>query len=223
MTEQRNPWPSAEAAIATILRRDTFANQRLHYAVRTAFMLACLAVFAAGCALTLVTREQPYRYILTKDTGELLPMVPLEQANHDDEFIARWTVDTVTRLYSFDFVNYRQQLQEARRNLTTFGWTGFEKAMEVSGNFRAILDNRYAVTAVPTGPAVVIKSAIHTGFMRHAWRVEFPLLLTYQSSQMGADGRPLTANQNLKVSVVVIRQPEYLQREGLGIRSILAE
>lgn len=223
MTERRTPWPAAEAAVATLIARDSFANQRLHYAVRTAFMLACLAAFSGLCAITLINRAPQYRYILTTDTGEVLPLAPLDKPNHDDEFIAKWTLDAITRLYSFDYVNYRQQLQDARRNLTTYGWNSFEKALEESGNFKAILQNRYAVTAVPTGPATVIKSAVHTGFMRHAWRVEFPILLTYQSGRNGDDGRPLIANQNLRLSIVVIRQPEYIQKDGLGIRSILAE
>jgi len=222
MSATKGPWPSAEAAVAAIIRRESFANARLHYASRIAGMLALLAALTFGCVLALLHKPQEFRYIMTSPDGTLLPMTPTAEPNHDPEYIAKWTMDSVTRLYSFDYVNFRQQLQDARRNLTAFGWDEFQKSMERSGNFRAILANGYAVTAAPTGPAKVLKSAIHP-LGRYAWRVEFPMLLTYQSGKIGADGKPLTANQNLKMTVVVLRQPEYLQPDGLGIRSVVGE
>jgi len=223
MSERKGPWPSAEAAVATILMKDSFAIQRLHYAARMTAALAVLVVMAAAFAWSVVSRPPQFRYIMTTLGGEVMTLVPTDKPNHDDEFVSKWTVDAVTRLYSFDHVHYRQQLQDAKANLTPVGWKSFQKTLQDSGNFRAILEYRYATTAVPTGPARVTKSAIHPELGRHAWRVEFPMLITYQSSLKGTDGRPLMATQALRMSVVVIRQPEFLQPDGLGIRSILAE
>lgn len=219
----RGPWPAAETAVATILAKDNFANFRLYMASRIAAALLALMVFSAGCVVLLLNRAEQYSYVMTTSTGEILPMVALDKANKDDEFIVKWTVDAVTRLYSFDFANYRQQLQTAKEKLTAVGAKSFEKSLDESGNFKAVTGNRYVMTAVPTGPGRIVRKDIHPTLNRFAWKVEFPMAITYRSSAHGRDGRPIVANQDLRMSVIVIRQPENLQTDGLGIRSMVAE
>jgi len=223
MPDFKSPWPTAENAVASILVRDEFANVRLHYAVRIACLLALAAAFAVACVLVMLMRPPQFRYVMTDAAGKVLPMVPTDKPNKDDEFIIKWTVDAVTRLYSFDFANYRQQLQAAQKFLTVVGWREFEKSLEKSGNFKAVVGNLYVMSAVPTGPGRITRSEIHPTLGRHAWKVEFPMLITYRSSEKTQDGRPLAATQNLRMTVVVIRQPEFLNTDGLGIRSIIAE
>jgi intracellular multiplication protein IcmL len=217
------PWPTAEGAVAAILARERFANFRLYVATRIAAALFGLVVFSIVCAAFLLNKPARYSYVMTTSTGEILPMVALDQANKDDEFILKWTVDAVTRLYSFDFANYRDQLQKAKDKLTAVGAKSFEKSLEKSGNFRAVTGNRYVMTAVPTGPARIVRKDIHPGLNRYAWKVDFPMLITYRSSALGRDGKPVVANQDLRMSITVIRQPENLQTDGLGIRSMVAE
>lgn len=216
-------WPTAEDAVAIIISKDNFANFRLHVISRIAAAMLVVVVLCAGCVVMLLNKPPRYEYLMTTSTGEILPMVPLNQANKDDEFVLKWTVDAVTRLYSFDFANYRIQLQKAKENMTAVGVRAFEKSLEDSGNFRAVIGNKYVMTAVPTGPARITRKDIHPTLNRFAWKIEFPMLITYRSSAIGRDGKPLVANQDLKMAITVIRQPENLQTDGLGIRSIVAE
>lgn len=216
-----SPWPSAEKVIAVSLARDAYANARLHYAVRIAAMLAVLLAISLVGVFALWDRPPQFRYVLVDSEGKVLPQVPLNLSNHEDDFIVEWTVDAVTRLYSFDFVNYRQQFQEARKNLTAVGWESFEQAMKMSGNFNAVVANKFVTTAVPTGPGRITKVGDVMG--RHAWKVEFPMLLSYRRSAPRASETMQVTNQNLLMSVTVIRQPDYLNEHGLGIRAIVAE
>jgi len=221
MENNRNPWPAADRAIGILLLRDWYANFRLHHASR---ILACMGLLLAVSLVgtfALLNRPPQYRYVLTDHAGKILPLVPLNQPNHEDTYVIDWTIDAVTRLYSFDFVNYRTQFQDAKANLTTVGWKNFEEAMEVSGNFRSVIGNRYVTTAVPTGPGRITKKGELLG--RHAWKVEFPMLISYRSSITDREGRQRVTNQHLNVAVTVARQPEYLNPAGLGIRAIVAE
>lgn len=217
----RNIWPSADHAVGTILLRDWYANARLHYLSRMVAGVAVILVVSLFGNYALFDRPPQFRYVLTDPAGKVFPQVPLGLANHDDQYIVDWTIDAVTRLYSFDFVNYRHQFQDAKRNMTTVGWQSFEDAMQRSGNFNAVLGNKYVTTAVPTGPGRIVNKGDVMG--RHAWRVEFPMLIDYRSSARDREGAPRTTNQNLLMSVTVIRQPIYLNESGLGIRAIVAE
>lgn len=222
MSSQKSPWPSAESVTAKLLVRDWYANARLHHVARINVLILIALVVSLAGTFALIKRPPQFRYILSDNQGVVVHMVPLEKPNHDDEFIKKWTIDAVTRLYTFDFVNHRNQFQDAKVNLTVQGWKNFEHAMEVSGNFQAVIGNRFVTTAVPTGPAQITKKG--DVFGRFAWKVEFPMLISYRSGFREAHtGRQKNTSQQLMMSVTVIRQPEFLNAEGLGIRALVAE
>lgn len=229
MQQQKTIWPSAESAVATIILADTYANARLYFVSRiaaVAFLATAILVFGV---YAIYDRPAQYRYILTDDQGIVVNQVPLTDPNHDDKFIIDWTMDSITRLYTFDFENYRLQFQDAKKNMTIVGWDSFEKSMAASGNFNSVLGYRYVTTAAPTGPGRIIKTgAIESRSQygiesRYAWKIEFPMVISYRSSKRGNDGKPLLSEQNLTMAVTVIRVPEYLNKAGLGIRAIVAE
>jgi intracellular multiplication protein IcmL len=221
-------------AVASIILADVYANARLHFASRicAGAMLGAMILILGFVALW--DRPPQYRYILTNPEGTVVDQVPLAQRNHDDKFVVDWAVDAITRLYTFDYENYRLQFQDAKKNLTQVGWDNFQNAMKDSGNFNAVVGYRYVTSAAPTGPGRIIKTGSIRGVSvdidgiktiedRYAWKIEFPMVISYRSSKLGSDGRPLVSEQNLTLSVNVIRVPEFLNQAGLGIRAIVAE
>lgn len=234
MSQAKNVWPSAESAVAALLLGDLYANARLHFISRIlAGAVVSVAILMIG-VYALLDRPAQFRYVLTDNTGVVIPQAPLAQPNHDDKFVVDWALDAVTRLYTFDYDNYRLQFQDAKKNLTVSGWDSFEKAMDASGNFNAVTGYQYVTTAAPTGPGRITKTGaislpVAKGYFspvmetRYAWKVEFPMVISYRSSRLGKDGKPLLTEQNLTMSATVIRVPEYVNPTGLGIRAIVAE
>ena len=229
MAEAKRVWPSAEFAVGALLLGDLYANSRLHYAVRILTIVAVSVAILAFGAFALTGRDTQFRYILTSTEGVVIPIEPLSKATKDQAFVIDWAVDSTTRLYTFDFLNYRTQFQEAKRNLTANGWKTFETSLKESGNFQSVIGYNYVATAVPAGPGKVTKEGdvalVIDGRnqIRHAWKVEFPMIISYRSSMIGKDGKPLLSEQNLKMSVTVTRVPEWENPIGLGIRAIVAE
>lgn len=210
---------NTETIIGTILLRERYRRDRFHYLIRMAVSLAALVTFLSVVACVLFLRGPVYKYVMVDPTGRLINMVPLEQPNMSDADVIAWAVDSVTRVYTFDFANYRRQFQAAQSLLTQVGYMGFEKALKDSGNFVAVRENRYVTTAVPNGPARLVgKGAITNalGETRYSWVVEFPMLITYRSSKQ-------STTQDLNTRVTLVRLPEYINRQGLGIRQIIAE
>lgn len=209
----------AEAIIGTILLRERHRRDRLHYLLRVTVAVVTLVVFLAVVAAFLLARGPLYKYVMVDPTGRLIQMVPLSQPNHDDAAILSWTVDAVTRIYTFDFANFRRQFQNSQALLTQIGFANFERSLRESGNFVAVRENRYVTTAVPNGPPRLLASNLVTsvsGESRWGWVVEFPMLLTYRSSKQ-------STTQELNVRTTVVRVPEYINRQGLGIRQVIAE
>lgn len=209
----------AEGIVETILLRDRYRRDRLEYLVRMTAIACGLVVLLVVANVIAVGRGDRYRFVMTDSVGKILPLVPLTQPNATDEQVTTWTIDAVTRAYSFDFANYRRQFQQAQKVLSLTGWEGFERSLIDSGNFVAIKENRYVTTAAPNGPARVVSKSLLSdaaGNQRWGWTVEFPMLITYRNSRQAI-------SQDLTVKAIVVRMPEYINPQGLGIRQIIAQ
>ncbi len=219
-TEQKN-WPNVTEAIAVILYFHTYASNRLHYICRLIAMLTCLTILSSLGTYILWNKPPNYKFIITDQYGKVLKVDSLNDSIHPNDYVIKWVVDAITRLYSVDYVNYRAQLQSQRHNLTTRGWNNFQDAMKISGNFQAILGNQYITTAVPTSSGTITKTGSIQG--RFAWKVKIPLKIVYRASNDANKLSQNTITQNLAMLVTVIRVPRHLNSKGLGIRAIVAE
>jgi intracellular multiplication protein IcmL len=201
------------SVITTILLRDQHRIFRLHHLVRIGAGIACVLAISLFATWTLLSREPLFRYIFTDTHGQVVQLIPLDQPKQTDEYVMKWAQNAAVEAYTFDYQNYKRQLWWAQNDLTVVGWKEWQKALESSGNFRAVIGNKYVATAVPNGPAQIVKRGEFNG--RYAWRIRFPLLVIYQSSQM-------RTNQELVIETMVIRQPEFVNISGLGVRQIIA-
>jgi intracellular multiplication protein IcmL len=218
-------WPSSNKAVGMILLGQQYSNDRLHYISRIVLGLIIALTLSIVGNIVMWPNPPKYRYVPIDNSGLVLPQIPIWQPNNDDQFIVDWTVDAITRLYSFDFMNYRQQLQDARKNLTPLGWRTFEAALQESNSFNAILSNNFVLTAVPTGEGKITSQFVNTDTERYQWVVEFPMLITYRTAASEVngkrvEGRIVSDPQNMKITVS--RVSAFSNHSGLGIRSVVA-
>ena len=214
-------WPTASQAIAIILQTHTYASKRLHYICRIIALLIMLTMLSCWGTYILWKKPPAHKFILTDQNGQILEIISLNKPIHSDSFVIDWTIDSISRLYSIDYINFRNQLQSQRHNLTTRGWKNYQEAMKSSGNFQAILGNQYFTTAMATGVGEIVKTGTIQG--RFAWKVKFPFKIVYQTAKDPNESAPKKIVQNVEMSVTVVRVPRYLNIEGLGIRAIIAE
>jgi intracellular multiplication protein IcmL len=217
----RGPWPSADVAVATILLGERYSNDRLHFISRVILLLTVALCISVIGNLAMFPNPPRYRYVPVSTSGFVLPQVPMTQANHDDGYVVEWTIDAVTRLYSFDFLNYRAQLQDAQKNLTAEGWKTFQAAWQESNNFAAVEGNKFVLTAVPTGAGVITDQGEEDGV--YTWQVKFPMLVTYRtaaSERNGAKKEGRIISDPVTVFATVTRVGVFLNHTGLGIKAI---
>lgn len=208
------PRPPIEDMVATKLLRETTTIQRHYLYARAVYVLSGLLAFSIAANLMLALREPDIRYFATDTTGKIKELVALDQPIQSINEILNWSTDAITKSYTFSFANYRQELQAARGNFTTTGWDGFQKALQESGNLKAVVENMFVTTAVPRGAPVIVGEGLLDG--RYAWRIEVPILVTYQSANT-------RTTQDLLVKAVVVRRSELEHPRGLGIAQIIAE
>ncbi|MCV9964657.1 DotI/IcmL family type IV secretion protein [Pararhizobium sp. BT-229] len=218
------PWPSADQAVAMILFGERYSNDRLHFISRIMTLMTIALVISIIGNLAMLPNPPRYRYVPVSTSGLVLPQVPLGQPNHDDQYVIDWTIDAVTRLHSFDFMNYRLQLQDAQKNMTATGWDSFQASMKDSSNFNAILGNSFVLTAVPTGAGRIVSKEQVDGI--YTWTVQFPMLISYRSSapeneRRKTEGRVIS--DALNMTVTVTRVGVFLNHTGLGIKAVVGK
>lgn len=209
-----------DGIIGTILVRDHYRWVRLQYISRILVALFVALVASSIGTVWLASKSTQYRYLLTDASGTLLQMVPLDRPNMTDEQVLTWGTDAITRLYTFDFLNYKRQFQRAQNDITVTGWRWFEDSMIRSGNFGAIRNNQFVTTAHPNGPAQITDRGLLrdpvSGQSRYVWTVEIPITITYQSSER-------TTSQDIKFRTSIIRVPEFVSKAGVQLRQMIGE
>lgn len=215
------PWDDeamarTEDVVRIIWEKESYAISRYFWVMRATWAIGLMAALCLMCTLSLLQRPPIFKYVLTLADGTIRDIVRLEEPKHTDVELIRWTTNVVLKAYTWDFLNYKSQFTKLQEDMTVYGWEEFKKSIEESGNFKAIIGNQYVLTAVPNGPATIEKAGLYGEIGRYAWKVKVPILVSYASSAQ-------RTNQTLLVTAVVVRQPEWINDAGLGVRSLIAE
>lgn len=204
----------ADDVIATKMLRDVTLLEKVYLGSRVNIILSIALIIALMACLGLALRKPDYRYFAVSTDGQILPLNALDEPTLSTSQVLTWVTNAVTKSYTFSFANYRSELQSSRDLFTAEGWEGFQQALQESGNLRAVIDNKFVTTAAPRGAPVVVGEGYVNG--AYAWRIELPVLVTYQSGN--------TRNtQDLLVTAVVVRRSELEHPQGVGIAQIIAQ
>lgn len=204
-------------ALAIVLARNAF-YKRMHYLALGALTLSYVVTIVLLWMLTILWRKpaEPI-YFAADSVGRLIKIIPLTVPNMSLDEVVAWTVDAVQAAFSYNYVNYRSELQNAQRFFTNYGWTNYMKALTASNNLVALTQRRMIVIAQVVGRPKLVTQGILSG--AYAWKFEMPLLVTFMTPPF--DNKSKYANA-LTVSVIVQRQPVLQSYRGLGIVQVIA-
>lgn len=174
--------------------------------------IAANVIFVGVLGWVFTHPPQPV-YFATTESGSIIPLVPVNEPLVSDAALLSWVTETVTRAHTYDYANWRQQLQDVSDSFTPAGWSNFQKALVESGNLKAIERKQLVLTAVPSGAPVITARGVLNG--SYSWQIEVPILVSYQSSSE-------TLNTPLMVKVLVQRVPTSDSTKGIGIAQFVA-
>ena len=154
-------------------------------------------------------------YFATRVDGGVLPLVPLSTPFLTDGQVTNFAVEAVTHAMTIDFANWRNDLRNASKYIEQpEGWNNFLDAMEISGMLNYIRDHRLVSTVVASG-AVITSSGLAQG-NNYTWRVQIPLVITYESaSEISRD--------SLLAELVVSRLPTWEAPDAVGVSRIVVK
>ena len=187
------------------------AQYRRAMKLALAMVLALLAAVAVIVFLVL-TQPTPRYFAATPDL-RLAPLIPLDKPVLTQQGLLNWVSETITNAVSLDFLEWRDKLSRVRENFEDEAFKSFLSSLQSSGILDMIRDKRLSVSAVVTRAPVIIASGLVGG--KATWKVEFPLVVSYESSQ------GVESTQHLMATVLVCRASTVTSPRGVVIQQVV--
>ncbi|AXQ50997.1 hypothetical protein DZC31_30250 (plasmid) [Stenotrophomonas rhizophila] len=127
----------------------------------------------------------PVREYFASDNGRIFPMIPLSEPYRKPGDVIQYAKDTLTRSFTMDFENYRQDLEDNRVRYTRNGFKSYIDALQSAGILETVRQKRMNMS-ITAGTGVLVKDGIENGV--YFWDIEVPvqIKLTGQTSELPA-------------------------------------
>ena len=186
-----------------------------HYrrAMQLALVLSCvLCLSVVVIGILIWTRPTPVFFAATPDL-RLAPMVPLDKPVLTQQGLLNWATETVTNAVSLDFLEWRKKLTAAREHFSEGAYKSFLESLQSSGILSMIQEKRLSASAVVTQAPVIVASGMLDG--KASWKIEFPIIISYESSQ------GVESTQKLLAVVLVRRASTVRSPRGVVVEQVV--
>jgi intracellular multiplication protein IcmL len=198
----------AEDALTAVTLRNTFYRDGQRKIVLILLFSVIVNVLMLSLLGYLLTHPPAPKYFATSINGRITPLFALDEPNQSDSAVLQWTNQAAIAAFTYNFVNYRTELQASSEFFTSSGWTQFLSALQSSNNLDAVKTKKLIVSAVATSAPIILQKGLLNG--RYSWRIQMPLLVTYQSASEFSQQRNI-------VTILVTRISTLNSPRGIGI------
>ena len=198
----------SEDALTVVVSRNSFYRDGQHKLVSIVLLsMAANLMLVLAIGYIFLNPPSPV-YFATSINGRITPLFPLDEPNQSDSAVLQWANQAATAAFTYNFVNYRTELQASSGFFTAEGWDQFLNALKDSNNLDAVKAKKLIVSAVATRAPVILQKGLLNG--RYSWRVQMPILVTYQSASE-------FSQQNNVVTMLITRVSTLNSPRGIGI------
>lgn len=198
----------AQDALTTVALRNTFYKDSQRKVVLALLIALLVNIILAFMLVYMITHPPAPKYFATSINGRITPLFPLNEPNQSDSAVLQWANQAAIAAFTYNFVNYRDELQASSGFFTPEGWDQFLNALQQSNNLDAVKAKKLIVSAVATRAPIILQKGVLNG--NYSWRVQMPILVTYQSASE-------FTQQNNVVTMLITRVSTLNSPRGIGI------
>lgn len=198
----------AQDALKAVALRNNFYKDSQRKVLLTLLVSVFANILLASMLTYIITHPPEPKYFATSINGRITPLYPLSEPNQSDSAVRQWANQAAIAAFSYNFVNYRSELQASSGFFTSEGWRQFLEALQSSNNLDAVKEKKMIVSAVATAAPTILDKGILNG--RYSWRIQMPILVTFQSASE-------YSQQNNIVTILVTRVSTLNSPQGIGI------
>lgn len=146
-------------------------------------------------------------------SGKGFLLTALDRPNVSNKALLNWVTLAATSTFTFDFVNYQDQLVKIKDYFTAAGYENFRAALDTAGTISKIEEDKLVLSAVAIGPAIIVSEGEQRS--GYTWQIQVPLLVRYQSASVNETRIQI-------VNVLVTQVPTSDATKGIGIAQYIA-
>jgi len=190
------------------LKRDnSFYRDRYHQVIIIMMGVIVFVMAVIGLvAYQAINRPLPVFYAVQPD-GKQKQIRANTEPNLLPDTLLRFASKAATVAYTFDFVNYNEQIDNVRPFFTDTGWKDY--IASVKKLIETIVAGQIFVYGVVAGTPVISNQGPLPG-KGYTWRIQIPFLVTYRTSET-------VRNREFMVRVMLVRVPTSKNPQGVGI------
>lgn len=188
-----------------------FFRHHYHQILWLLMGIIVLMIMLLGLVLYQVFHRPLPQFSALDTNGKRMMLTGFDEPNLLADTILRWASKAAITAYTFDFANYKIQLNAARPYFTATGWQAYLNS--VNDLITYITANRIFVNSVVSG-APIISNQGNLPDKGYTWRVQIPFLVTYQTSSS-------VVKRSFIVVVTIVRVPTTINSQGIGIDSFV--
>ena len=160
----------------------------------------------------IITHPPQPKYFATSINGRITPLTALNEPNQSDSAVLQWSNQAAIAAFTYNFVNYAEELKAASSYFTEEGWKQFLYALQEANSIDILKAKKLVVSAVATSAPVILQKGVIYG--RFSWRIQLPMLVTYQSASEFQQQRTI-------VTMLVTRISTLESPRGIGIAQFI--
>ena len=200
-------------AVELVRLRNNFYRDNYRRLVGCVLLLLVIVILLVGIIFyQIINRPAPKYFAATVD-GRIMQLFPLSEPMLSPAELLQWSHRAAISAYTYNFVNYRSAMQQLQNKFTPDGWRYYENALRTARTLEMVIAKKLVVSAVATGTPVILDQAVVNG--RYSWKVQIPLLVTYQSPNE-------QTQQPMVVTMIVSRVPTVDMPKGIAIVSFVS-
>lgn len=205
-----------EDSLQRVALRNQFYQDGHKKAVVALLFSVIVNIIMGSLMVYIITHPPAPQYFATSKDGRITPIVPLDKPNATDATVQQWATQAALAVFSFNYVNYQQELQAASGFFTANGWKQFQNALQTSGTLEVVLAKKMIVSSRPTGaPRMPVPSQVLANG-RYAWQIQVPIQVILRNQNTY---NPL----QYLVTMVIMRVSTLNSPSGIGIEQFLVE
>lgn len=218
MSKEQKPQRKAAATTAPPTSADVTWRgswDRLQYKRATMVSLSALGVAFGAlilCGILFVSRPEPRYFSVTNDF-RVVELQALSEPMVTDPGMLNWCSDVVVRTFSMDFLHFRQQLGDVRKFYAPDAFEGLVSSLKTSGILDLVKQKRLSVRVTLGRTPIITARGMVSGAM--SWKVEVPVVSSYESSQ-GVEN-----TQQLMATLLVQRADPRVYPDGIYVKQIV--
>lgn len=198
-----------QSGLELVVMRNMFYRDCYYSTLFAVFLLIVVNVGLASMLCYKWLHPAQAEYFATNEAGQIIRNNPLSDPSVPNNFVLQWTTSAIRKSFNWDFVHWREQLQNAQDSYTSVGWKQFIAALKKSNDLNTLINLKMVSDLAITSPPQVVAQQVVDG--HYAWNIQETVLLTFTNKDK-------TIHQAMTINVLVLRMPVEYFKDKIAIR-----